>query len=354
MTMNGQFTLDEIMSQPDVWGDVLDSFMNHQPEVEERWRQLRPSQVLFIGCGSTYYLSQTAAALFKDLTGIPSSASPSSELLLFPSLTLNNPQQTLLVAISRSGTTTETLQAVKQFRAWGGRAVWAIGCYVESELMQLSDLSLAAEAAHEQSVAQTRSFSSMLLLAKALAATVAEVGLDDLNLLPGLLRKVFAETADLSKTVGQRLDLERTFFLGSGFLYGIANESMLKMKEMSLSNSEGFHFLEFRHGPMSMVNEQALVIGLIGDESRMHEQRVLTEMRALGAVTIGLNTTAEDCCLYHVNLGASLPAWTLPGLYLPPLQLLSYYRATAKGLDPDNPRNLTAVVSLDAAVFDDV
>lgn len=220
--------------------------------------------------------------------------------------------------------------------------------------MQLSDLSLVAEAAHEQSVAQTRSFSSMLLLVKALAATVAGVGLDDLKVLPGQLRKVLAKTADLSKTLGQRLDLDRTFFLGSGFLYGIANEAMLKMKEMSLSNSEGFHFLEFRHGPMSMANEQALVIGLIGNKNRMHEQRVLTEMRALGAVTLGLNTTAEACCLYQVDLGASLPAWTLPGLYLPPLQLLSYYRATAKGLDPDNPRNLTAVVSLDTAVFDKV
>ncbi len=304
--MKGQFTRDEIMSQPEVWADVLDAFMNEQPQVEERWKLLRPTQVLFIGCGSTYYLSQTAAALFKDLTGIPSSATPSSELLLFPSLTLDNPQQTLLVAISRSGTTTETLQAVRQFRAWGGRAVWTIGCYAESELMQLSDLSLVAEAAHEQSVAQTRSFSSMLLLAKALAATVAGVGLDDLKVLPGQLRKVLAKTADLSKTLGQRLDLDRTFFLGSGFLYGIANEAMLKMKEMSLSNSEGFHFLEFRHGPMSMANEQALVIGLIGNKNRMHEQRVLTEMSALGAVTLGLNTTAEACCLYQVELGAGL------------------------------------------------
>jgi glucosamine--fructose-6-phosphate aminotransferase (isomerizing) len=218
--------------------------------------------------------------------------------------------------------------------------------------MQLGDLSLVAEAAHEQSVAQTRSFSSMLLLVKALAATVAEVSLDDLDLLPGLLRKLFAETADLSGALGRRLDLDRIFFLGSGFLYGIANEAMLKMKEMSLSNSEGFHFLEFRHGPISMANEAALVIGLVGDAGRMHEEKVMTEVRALGAETLALNSLSDECCANRVSFDAAMPAWTLPALYLPPLQLLSYYRSVAKGLDPDNPRNLTAVVSLDPAAFE--
>ena len=351
MTVRGQYTIEEILSQPDVWEAVLGSFGDYQAEVEKQWMKLRPSQILFIGCGSTYYLSQIAASLFMDLTGIRSSASPSSELLLNPSIALDDAHHTLLVAISRSGTTTETLQAVKRFRSLGGQAVWGIGCYADSELMLTSDFRLVAEAAHEQSVAQTRSFSSMLLLVKAFAATVAELGLDYLNLLPDQLRKMFDMTSELSSALGQRLDLERMFFLGSGFQYGVANEAMLKMKEMSLTNSEGYHFLEFRHGPMSMANEKALVIGLVDHNAHQHEERVMREMRQFGALTWGINSSEGDCCHYQIAFNADRPAWTLPALYLPPLQLLAYNRAMAKGLNPDNPRNLSAVVSLDPAVF---
>jgi glucosamine--fructose-6-phosphate aminotransferase (isomerizing) len=351
MTDSGRYTLSEIMSQPEVWALVLDAYEQRQEEVLVRWQQLRPGRVLFIGCGSTHYLSQTAAALFQSVTGIPSSAAPSSEIVFFPEMHLEVPQETLLIAVSRSGTTTETLQAVKQFRALGGRAVWAIGCYGESELVQISDFALVAEAAQEQSVAQTRSFTSMLLLVEALAATISGLGLSDLAKLPQLLRGLLEDTAVLISDLGQRLDLQRIFFLGSGFLYGIANEAMLKMKEMSLTNSEGFHFLEIRHGPMSMVNEEALVIGLIGDAGRAHEEKVLAEMQALGAITWGLNSNAESCCLHRTDFDSGIPAWALTGLYLPPLQLLSYVRAKAKGLDPDNPRHLTAVISLDTAAF---
>ncbi len=350
--MNGQHTFAEIMSQPMVWEEVLRAFETNQAVVLDSWKRLSPSNVLFIGCGSTHYLSQTAAALFQGLTGIPARACPSSEILLFPSLVLRDPQETLLVAISRSGTTTETLQAANRFRALGGRSVWAVSCYRDSDLAQIGDLVLLAEAAHEESVAQTRSFSSMLLLTKALAASVAGMDMATLLPLPALLRQVLDDTGDLMDRLGRRLDLERIFFLGSGFRYGIANEAMLKMKEMSLTSSEAFHFLEFRHGPMSMANGQALVVGLVGETARTHEERVLAEMMNLGAETLGLNTASDRCCRYPVGYDAGIPSWVLPGLYLPPLQLMAYYRATAKGLDPDNPRNLEAVVSLDPTAFE--
>ena len=351
MNSNGQYTLAEIRSQPSVWEQVLQTFRANQAGVLEGWNQLNPGNVLFIGCGSTYYLSQVAATLFQSLTAVPSRAFPSSEVLLFPSHVLSSPEETLLVAISRSGTTTETLQAVNQFRVEGGRAVWAITCYPENDLAQISDLTLLAAAAHEQSIAQTRSFSSMLLLAEALAATVGGIEISPLDSLPIVLRQVLENTGDLVESLGQRLDLQRMFFLGSGYQYGIANEAMLKMKEMSLTDSAAFHFMEFRHGPMSMANEQALVVGLVGNEARVHEEQVLAEMDSLGAETLGLNTLSNSCCHYQVGFNASLPPWVLPALYLPPLQLLAYYRAIAKGLDPDNPRNLEAVVSLDPAAF---
>jgi len=351
MSSDGQYTFDEIKSQPSVWEQVLQAFVAGQPAVAAGWKRLNPRSVLFIGCGSTYYLSQTAATLFQSLTGIPARALPSSELLFFPSQLLLDPEHTLLVAISRSGTTTETLQAVNQFRMKGGRAVWAISCYPDNDLAQMCDLALLAEAAHEKSVAQTRSFSSMLLLAKALAATAAGIEISPLTSLPNVLRQILESTGDLLESLGQRLDLQRLYFLGSGFQFGIANEVMLKMKEMSLTYSEAFHFMEFRHGPMSMANAEALVVGLLGRETRVHEEQVLKEMVGLGAETFGLNTGSNHCCHYQVDFDTSIPSWAMPALYLPPLQLVAYYRAIAKGLDPDNPRNLEAVVSLDPAAF---
>jgi glucosamine--fructose-6-phosphate aminotransferase (isomerizing) len=352
MKTKGQYTFREITSQPAIWSEVIQSFFARQDQVFAAHQALAPDKVLFIGCGSTYYLSQVAAALFQGLTEIPAKAAPSSELLLFPEQTITNPERTLLVAISRSGTTTETLQAVSHFRRMGGLAVWVISCYPQSELVQSSDLTLLAEVAHEQSVAQTRSFSSMLILAQALAATVGGKDITALASLPGRLNGLFKNTADQLEALGQRLDLERIFFLGSGYQYGIANEAMLKMKEMSLTNSEAFHFLEFRHGPMSMVTQEALVVGLFSDGALVHEGRVLTEMSALGAHTLGLNSAPDSSYEYNIAYDThALPPWALPVLFLPPLQLLAYHRSISKGLDPDNPRNLEAVVSLDLAAF---
>jgi len=127
---------------------------------------------------------------------------------------------------------------------------------------------------------------------------------------------------------------------------------MLKMKEMSLTNSEAYHFLEFRHGPMSMATDEALVIGLLSDAARTHEEHVLSEMSALGAHTVGLRGVPGLGHEHAISFeDRDLPAWAVPVLFLPPLQLLAFHRSISKGLDPDNPRNLEAVVSLDSAAF---
>jgi len=351
MDNKGQHTFAEIISQPTVWTEVLAAFHDSQRKMQEAWVALRPQAVMFIGCGSTHYLSQTAAVIFQDLTGIPSTACPSSELLLFPSLTVAYPEHTLLITISRSGTTTETIEAVNRFRQVGGLAVWGITCYPKSTLPQLCDLTLLAEAAQEESVAQTRSFSSMLLLVQALAATVGGRETDILHGLPLAAQETIETSTSLIQQLGKQMDLQRFFFLGSSAQYGLANELMLKMKEISLSHSEAFHFLEFRHGPMSMANEQALIVGLLSQTAYVHETLVLKEMAVLGAHTLGVNAHFNDSFQDAITFNLSLPAWAMPVLYLPPLQLLAYYRAIAKGLDPDNPQNLTVVVTLDPLTF---
>jgi glucosamine--fructose-6-phosphate aminotransferase (isomerizing) len=349
MTRNSH-TWQEILSQPQTWQMTLEAFVASQSALQDFLDQANFDQILVVGCGSTHYLAQAAAATFTYRTGIPARALPSSELWLFTHTVLAG--RTLLLAVSRSGTTTETLLALRRFRETHGGPVLSITCYPESPLAQRADFTLAAPDAQEHSVAQTRSFTSMFLLTQALAAVLASDRgrLERLRQLPDVLAGLVDRLGDLPQELGGALDIERIFFLGGGPLYGLANEAMLKTKEMSLSHSEAYHPLEFRHGPMSLADEHTLVVGLLSDTGLAEELSVLTDMKELGARTLAL---AEDASLFAgwqpdhvVELRSGLDEWERGPLYLPIVQRIAYHRALAKGLNPDRPRNLQAVVEL--------
>jgi glucosamine--fructose-6-phosphate aminotransferase (isomerizing) len=355
--MDGSYTWSEINSQPEAWTEALAAFDGRAAELRAAWAALAPRQVAFTGCGSTHYLSQSAAFATQARLGVPARAYPGSEIALLGPQALVDARHTLLVAVSRSGTTTETRMAVERFREMGGPAVWSLTCYPDSPLARASDLVLAAAAAQEQSVAQTRSFSSMLVLGLAMAAALAGEGTERLHRLPERLAGLLGRVGGLARRLGADLAIDRLYFLGGGALYGLANEAMLKAKEMTLSHAEAYHPLEFRHGPMSMVTPQTLVVGLMGDTAPAQERRVLQDMQALGGRVLAL---AENEAAFEgsapgetawrpdevVALHSGLPEWERSPLYLPVLQLMAYHRAVAKGLDPDRPHNLTAVVTL--------
>ena len=341
----GQHTLREIMSQPAVWQEALAAFDRQKDSVRSLLAGADFDQVVVSGCGSTYYLALSAARLLRQ-AGLDAVALPASELLLHPeSITL--PQRRyLLLTVSRSGTTSETVGAQERFRARCGGPVLTVTCDSASPLARTADLALAIDAAQEISVAQTRSFSSMLVVAQQLAALIAGQDVSASGALPAICKQLLEGYGDLAKSLGESGAIDKFFFLGSHSLYGIACEAMLKMKEMSLSYSEAYHTLEFRHGPMSMVGADSLVIGLITPVAAKHETRVLDEMRGLGAKVLTIAQTPSEK-QHFVQLPADLPPWSTPVLYLPVLQLLAYHRAIFSGCDPDNPQQLTAVVSLD-------
>jgi len=343
-------TWQEILSQPQVWLATLRGFVSAQSTLEEFLDQASFDHILVAGCGSTHYLAQTAATTLTHCTDISASAFPSSELWLVSNAVFAD--RTLLLAISRSGTTTETLRALRRFRESNDGPVLAVTCYPESTLAQQADFVLAAPAAQEQSVAQTRSFTSMFMLIQALVAALAhdEEKLERLHRLPDALTSLVRRLGDLPQQLGENRSLDRFFFLGGGPFYGLANEAMLKTKEMSLSYAEAYHPLEFRHGPMSMVNQGALVVGLLSDAGRAEELRVLADMKELGASTLALSeddlSLADSSLDYLVEMHSGLGEWERGPLYLPILQRLAYHRAIAKGLNPDQPHNLTSVVRL--------
>jgi glucosamine--fructose-6-phosphate aminotransferase (isomerizing) len=348
---NGTHTWQEVISQPQVWESTLAAFDANRVALGGFLDRYDFDQILVVGCGSTHYLAQTAAATLMRRAGIPSQALPASELWLFPAAFAS--RRTLLLSVSRSGTTTETLWALEQFREAGGGPVLAVTCYPESTLAQRADFALVAPDAQEESVAQTRSFTSMLLLTQALAAVLAgdEGMLERLGRLPQALEAVIERVGELPRRLGEDGSIKRLFFLGGGPLYGLASEAMLKTKEMSLSYAEAYYPLEFRHGPMSMVDDHTMVVGFLSDTGLAQELQVLRDMQALGGRTLAF---VEDGAAisgwqsdYVVELDSGLDEWERGPLYLPAVQRMAFYRSLHKGLNPDQPTNLTAVVNLE-------
>jgi glucosamine--fructose-6-phosphate aminotransferase (isomerizing) len=336
-------TYHEILTQTEAWQEALEVVASVATEARRQWKDGFYTNLIFTGCGSTYYLSLAAASLFQELTGKLARGVPAGELLTYPANVCTDAGPTLLIALSRSAETTETLLAVEAFAERGYGDVMTVTNYPNRPLATMGKMNLAIPSGQERGVAQTRSFASMYVAVTALAAVL--VGRDDLVLsmeqLPKHGQRLIAEYEGLARSVAIDLDFDRFYFLGSGSRYGLACEANLKMKEMSLTHSEPFHFLEFRHGPKSMVGSSTTVLGLLSEANFGREMQVLREMESLGARIVSLGQAETD-----VVFESQLPQLVRNVLFLPVLQLMAYYRARAKGLDPDRPKNLDAVVKL--------
>ncbi|MFN8376749.1 MAG: SIS domain-containing protein [Anaerolineae bacterium] len=340
---NGQFTKQEIFSQPEAWSAALEVVSQNSETLNHLWRENRYESLMLTGCGSTYYLAYAGASLLQESSDIYARALPASEIWLHPRSSFRKTARTLLIAVSRSGATSETLNAVNKFRAEGNGQVLTISCYPDEPLAKMGDVNLVLPSGQEQSVAQTRAFSVMYLAVVALNAMWNNQPklLDELHQLPGVLRGMFEKYSDMAGRWGRDLNLDRHYFLGSGTRYGLAAELSLKMKEMTLSHSEPFHFMEFRHGPQSMANPQTLMVGLVSESNKSYEMKVLNEMRERGANIFAQGESDTD-----VIFASGLSETANNVLYLPLGQWLAFERAIAKGLNPDRPNNLESVVRL--------
>lgn len=337
--MQQDHTGQEITTQVDAWNDAYEAVQSSTSALKALWQNGKYDSVIFTGCGSTHYLSMTAAAVFQSATRVMSRAAPASELLLNPHSVYAG-KRPLLVAISRSAATTETIQAVELFKDEQQGDVVVISCYDDKPLNALATINLTARAGQEISIAQTRSFSSMLVMAESLAALLG--GSPAADRFPEPTSSWVSEAHNLAVQYANPDRFERIFYLGSGARYGLACEAMLKMKEMSLTSAEAFHTMEFRHGPKSMVDDRTLIVGLFDQFTIDFEMPVIDEMRVLGATTVTLSPPTG-------GVDIALPKYTnRPSLvhYMPFLQWLAYLRAVNKGLDPDTPRNLDQVVIL--------
>ncbi|MDK2896609.1 MAG: hypothetical protein PWP04_729 [Candidatus Atribacteria bacterium] len=340
-------TAREIHHQPQAWAETL-SYLEANSSQFLSFLAGEGEEVIFTGCGTSYNLSLSAAALWQTLAQTPARAVPASQVFLFPQTVFVPGRKYRLFAISRSGETSETVQALNFFKKNNFGQGCALTCEAGSSLSQTGDLVIVTASAREESVVMTQSFSTMLLSLLYLAGRQAKKELK-LSLLPEILSQNMETYEPMVRELARNLSFQKFIFLGNGPYYGIAWEGSLKLKEMSLTPTETFHFLEFRHGPKSIVDDHTLIIALTSQQAFSPEQAVLLEMMELGATIfhIGSSRLSPSSKLFEIALdGEGINDYTLPILDVAFLQLLGYYRAQARGLNPDQPKNLTKVVKL--------
>jgi glucosamine--fructose-6-phosphate aminotransferase (isomerizing) len=342
-------TIAEISSQAETWelcGALLES-----SDLLDKINQSLPGDMewVFVGCGSSYFLAEVAATTWTLSTGLKARAFPASEILLFPKLF---PQRSQPVLISRSGETSEVIEAAEHLRRNRSCEILGITCASATRLEKLCHLLINLSPAEEKSTVMTRSFTSMLLGLQLLAAQRAgEVDIGNIvrSLSAGLKRALPLIQTVIADLVDSE-HFEYYVFLGQGPFFGIAQEAMLKVKEMSCSYAQSFHTLEFRHGPKAIVSPKTLVTFFMSETASEAERAVLEEVKHLGARVIAVMTPAAKQILkaadHTIQLHLDVPQGFRAAAALIPAQLLGYYTGLRRGFDPDHPRHLTKVVTL--------
>lgn len=348
----GAHSLKEILSQPQCWSETLQDLSKSKTLESVAQRFATAQEWLFIGCGSSYYVALSAAAVMGRVTGLRSRALPASEILLHPDLVSGDAGTCVPVLISRSGLTSEVLAAAEVLKRRGIPTL-AISCASGQPLAELATETILLTRADEKSTVMTRSFSSMLLALQALAAVVARkpAFIDSLVAMASTAAPLLPPLPEKIRAFVSSHDFDDYVYLGQGAFYGLACEGALKVTEMSVSYAQCFHTLEFRHGPKSIVGPETLLVFLISESGYEAECEALKEMKSLGATTLTVTNRANDTVRAAsdlvVELGLDVPEFARLAPYLFAGQLLGLHTGLKKGLDPDSPRNLSRVVVLE-------
>lgn len=318
-------TLSEIRKAPEGIIKAQEAFESVKDEIS------LPRRITYTGCGSSNFLSQLLAMATNALGGEGFSL-PSSEFLNARNYYFLNHE--LIVAISRSGETTEVLKVLDVANS----KTLGITAY-ESSLSRNADYSLVVHTP-EESVVMTHSFQAFYFAYLQLLRNSYGFDPYDHSDVVELSKEALANE-DYVKWMVEDFDFKRVFFLGSGILYPVALEGMLKMKEMALFWSEACQTFEVRHGFKSVIDSETLVVLMVDYEHEWHE-KLIKELQGQGAkvLLIGKESLGAK---YFIEMPRS-DSLLKPIFVLPVVQLLSYYKAVKRGLNPDNPRFLEKVV----------
>jgi glucosamine--fructose-6-phosphate aminotransferase (isomerizing) len=331
--------------------DALEAFTPHQV------RSLR--RIYAVACGTAWHAALLSKFMLEGLARIPVEVDYGSEFRYRDPLM--DAREDLLLVISQSGETVDTLAAMEEARNKGVRSVGIVNAF-GSQAARLADGVLYLNARPEIGVASTKAFTSMLVASYLLALYLgqergvldrARIGslLQELIQLPGLVSKVLSNGQEYLQ-LAQRFHACRDFlFLGRGLNYPIALEGALKLKEISYIHAEGYPAGEMKHGPIALIDQDMPVVAIaVRDHVRDKMLSNIEQVRARGGTVIAVATEGDDEIATkadHTLFVPAAPPMLTPVLTVIPLQYLAYYIAVRRGCDVDQPRNLAKSVTVE-------
>jgi glucosamine--fructose-6-phosphate aminotransferase (isomerizing) len=353
------FMQKEIFEQPRAVADTLDSVAGIGPELfKAKSVDLESvSSVLILACGTSYYAGLVARQWIEQLAGIRCNVEIASEYRYRTSVP---DPTTLVVVISQSGETADTLSALKHAQSLGQTSNLAICNVASSALMRMTRLQFLTHAGVEIGVASTKAFTTQLTGLFLLALTVAKVRgrLQDESLhmkalrhLPTALGAVLALEPQIMAWSERFAKKEHALFLGRGLHYPIALEGALKLKEISYIHAEAYPAGELKHGPLALVTAEMPVVTVAPNDSLLEKLKSnMQEVRARGGeLYVFADADTRITTASGVNVIRLPEHYGLlsPILHVVPLQLLAYHTALARGTDVDKPRNLAKSVTVE-------
>jgi glucosamine--fructose-6-phosphate aminotransferase (isomerizing) len=355
----------EIFEQPGAVASTLEMVIGAQsivPQlfgVEAASTMKRINAVTVLACGTSYHAGLVARYWIEAIAGIPCSVEIASEYRYRDSVP--NPDA-LVIAISQSGETADTIAALQFAKSLGQNLTLAICNVPESSLIRHASLKFLTRAGPEIGVASTKAFTTQLaalfLLTLVLAKTRGRLSMADeqkhlqaLRHLPSALQQVLTLEPAVAKWAKRFSDKQHALFLGRGMHYPIAMEGALKLKEISYIHAEAYPAGELKHGPLALVDKDMPVIAIAPNDVLLEKLKSnLQEVRARGGelyVFADADSQIQAGDGVHIIRMTEHAGYLSPILHTVPLQLLAYHAALTKGTDVDKPRNLAKSVTVE-------
>ena len=358
------FMMKEIHEQPKAVQDTINAYIGADGKIDLGVSGITDEKIAsitdinIVACGSAYHVGIAAQYIFEDLVRVPVRVELASEFryrkpILSP--------HTLVIVISQSGETADSLAALREAKELGVKTMSVVNV-VGSSIARESDYVCYTMAGPEIAVATTKAYSTQLVMSYILAIKFGQVKglvsdekvgemIRELQTLPAKIQRLLDDKERIQWFASKFANARDIFFIGRGIDYAISLEGSLKMKEISYIHSEAYAAGELKHGTISLIEDGTLLVGVL-TQSALYEKTVsnMVECKSRGAYLMGLtsygNYNIEDTADFTVYIPRTDEHFT-PTLAVIPLQLMGYYVSCAKGLDVDKPRNLAKSVTVE-------
>lgn len=345
-------TYNEVKQQYSALQQTYDYLLSKRDAIVQFIREQSVRSITFVGCGSSYTLSQSASFSTRIRAGLAANALAGGDLMLNTELYRPMLEGTLLIAPSRSGSTSEVVESLRLLKE-GGQSVpvLSISCVEGSPLSKQADFSLELPWAFDHSVCQTRTVTNLYMANLMIAAFLGE----DEALLADLQQAIRQGEAYMTRVEplireAASFDWKSAVILADGELQGLAAEGAIALTEIARAQAKSFHLLDVRHGPMVTVGPDTLVIAAITGDGAKHQANLMRDIKARGAVIIAFADRADaiptdfvDCAIVAES-ELSVAAQGIPFIFIP--QIVALDSAERQGVNPDEPDGLVAWVKL--------